>query len=438
MNISAQKRNWCHARPFGLVEVFVRSVSIALLAICASSSGGSFAKPAGAHRNAKSVGSETIPFVLDAQRILLNVTFETPDVGSRQALVWFNMGMPAPILTKALYRELGIDRGHNLTIRIGALSLEAAPETVVDGDGGFANPDFAQRFAPHPVEAMLPAWLFQQTLVTLDYQHRALTLAKPEGRKPEGVAVPLSINTTTGLIAVDVVVDGKTYPMVIDAGSGYSWMRGRVLADRLDVHPDWRRAQGAVGLSNYNMLDLAFEKNGMVARVPELAIGPVTLEKVGLLGTGFGNFGDSLVGDLFWDTWQRSAPSPVIGWLGGNALKPFELTIDFPNRMSYWRRQAKADAHDLDQVPITLVRHSGGYFIGGCVRNTGPSSPESASVEGCEIGDELVAVDGLSARGASIEQVLSALHGVPGERRRLVIEHHGKTMDIEARITAFD
>jgi hypothetical protein len=145
-----------------------------------------------------------------------------------------------------------------------------------------------------------------------------------------------------------------------------------------------------------------------------------------------GNIGNSFIGEMLWNNWQQSAPSPVIGWLGGNALKPFKLTIDFPNRVSYWQRQTKADAHDLDQVAITLVRRSGSYFIGGFVRKANPGQSESATLEGCEIGDELVAVEGLSARGASIEQVLSALHGAPGARRHLVIEHHGTRLELDA------
>ena len=76
-------------------------------------------------------------------------------------------------------------------MKLGGFSSEAAAETVIDGDGGLANPDFARRFAPHPVEAMLPAAFFSKPFITLDYQHRTLTLAQPGARKPTGVAVPL-------------------------------------------------------------------------------------------------------------------------------------------------------------------------------------------------------------------------------------------------------
>lgn len=436
-----QRRKPPNGRLTGFFKDFARSALLVFtLTVCTQTPGALSAKDARSPRSAQTSGVETVPFILDAQRILMNVTFETQEGGSRKALVWFNMGMPAPVLTKALYRELGVDRGRGLTIRIGEITLEVAPETVVDGDGGVANPDFNQRFAPHPVEAMLPAGLLRLFVVTLDYPSRTLSIARPGARKPDGVAAPFAFNTRSGLVAVDVAVDGRSYPMVIDAGSGYSWMRGGVLTQWLTAHPDWRRAQGAIGPSNYNMLDLAFEKEGTIARVPEMSIGAVTLKTVGVLGTGpvLGRFGDSLVGDLFWDNWQKSAPGPVIGWLGANALKPFKLTIDFPNRMTYWQSRTKPDAHDLDQVGITLVRRSDAYFIGGIVRKANLDTPDNATVEGAEIGDELIAVDGLSARGASMDQILSALHGARDARRRLVIEHGGSMKEIDARVTAFD
>ncbi len=383
----------------------------------------------------------TIPFILDAQRILFNVTFERPGGGTRKALVWFNMGMTAPVLTKALFRELEIDRGRPLALRIGDISFDVAPTVVVDGDGkNIGDPEFAQLFGPHPVEAMLPAGLLQKYVVTIDYRRRLLTLARPGAPKPKGTPVPCKLNAKTGLLSVEAMVDGKAYPVVVDAGAGYSWMRGSVVKEWLATHPRWRRAQGAVGLSNNAMLDYAFEKEGTLARVPDITIGAVELRNVGILGTGpiLGPLTDGLIGDIFWDNWQKSAPEPIVGWLGGNALKPFELTIDYPNGMTYWRRDAASDPHDLDQVGVTLVKRPGRYFIGGVVRKANPDTPDSVTVDGVEIGDELVAVDGANVAGFGKDLVLSALHGSPGERRRLVIERHGERRDIDTIVTAFD
>jgi hypothetical protein len=379
----------------------------------------------------------TVPFVLDAQRILLEATFETPDGAPRTTLVWLNMGMSAPALTAPLFRELAIDRGRPLDIRLGDLAVRLPSRAVVDGDGkNVGDPEFAQLFGPYRVEAMLPMGLFQDLVVTIDYRRRLLTLARPGARRPRGVPVPCKIEPRTGLVTVEAVVDGRSYPFVIDAGAGYSWMRGETLAQWLAAHPRWLRARGAVGLANNAMLDFAFETEGTLARAPEIAIGDVRLRNVGLLGTGpiLGPL-DALVGDVFWDNWQKSAPEPVVGWLGGNALKPFTVTIDYPGRTIYWQAESEPDAHDLDQVAVTLARREGRYLIGGLVR---VGASENPSVVGLEIGDELVAVDGAPVVGASKDEVLAALHGAPGERRVLTVERRGERRAIEAAVTAFD
>lgn len=387
------------------------------------------------------VFAANIPIVFDAQRILLEANFVRPDGSARKTLVWFNMGMRAPVLSRALYRELEIDRGRPLILRLGEVVVETPAQEIVDGDGkNIGDPEFAQLFAPHPVEAMLPAKLFLDYVVTLDYPQRRLTLARGDAGQREGVAAPFDLNPETGLIVVDAIIDGNSFPFVIDAGAGYSWLRGDIVKQWTRAHPDWRCANGAVGLSNNAMLDYAFEKQGTVARLPEIAIGALTLKDVGVLGTGpiLGRFGDALVGDFFWDNWQKSAPRPIVGWLGGNALAPFRVTIDYPNRMSYWRGAAKSGAHDLDQVGVTLVRREGRFFIGGVVRKASPDGVDADAVGGVSSGDELVAIDGDAIRGASKDQVYAKLRGAAGARRVLTVERDGARRDVETIVTSFD
>jgi hypothetical protein len=365
----------------------------------------------------------TLTFQLDVGRILVEARFQTPDGAERKALAWFNMGMKAPILTKALYRELGLDRGAPLRSLVGQTVFEAAADTVVDGDGGLGSPAFAENFGPHPVEAMLPASLFLSRRLTLDYKRHALTLEPTESARPAGVAVPIGVNAETGLASIDTVIGGQNYAFVIDAGSGYSWMRGAALAAWLAAHPDWRRAQGALGAANYNMLDLDFEKRGTLARIPSLSIGALELKDIAFFGTGpiLGGFVDGVVGDFFWDNWQKAAPRPVVGWLGANVLEEFTLTLDYPARMSYWRANGAPDAHDLDTVGVTLARRDGRYFVGAL----------AWPIEGVSIGDELLAVGDLPAPGAAKGAVIAALRGKPGDARRLTLGRDGASRQLD-------
>lgn len=381
----------------------------------------------------------TVPFTLDSQRIVVEISFEEPGGGKRAALAWFNMGMTQPVLSKGLYRELQIGSGQPLRMRFGDRAIEVASHAVVNGDGGVGVPEFSHLFAPRPVEAMLPASVLQQFVVTLDYGRRQITLAKPSMRRIDGIAVPASVNPKTGIVSVEATIAGKSYPVVIDAGSGYSWVRGDTARDWLARHPEWQRSDGAVGQANANMVDFDFEKKGTLLRLPEMRLGAVRLQNAGILSTGpvLGSFLDGMVGDVFWDNWQKGAAGPVIGWIGGNILKHFKVTIDFPNRVTYWQQQSPLDPHDLDQVGINLVRKGDRYFIGGIVRRA-QQRPSDNPVVDVQPGDELVAVDGVSVRGASKDTVLAALGGVPGDRRILVIEHSGARREVNAPVTAFD
>jgi hypothetical protein len=395
---------------------------ILILLLCFAGAGERSAAGSPARRPPKAPVA-ALPFQLDAGRMLVEACFQAPDGAERKALAWFNMGMKAPVLTRALYRELGLDRGAPLRLLIGEIVLEATADSVVDGDGGVGAPAFAENFGPHRVEAMLPASLFLSRRLTLDYKRRALILEPADGARPAGVGVPLSVNPETGLAIVDAVVDGQNYAFVIDAGSGYNWMRGAVLAPWLAAHPDWRRAQGALGAANYNMLDLDFEKRGTLARIPSLSIGALELKNIAFFGTGpiLGGFVDGVVGDFFWDNWQKAAPGPVVGWLGANVLEGFSLTLDYPARMSYWRANGAPDPHDLDTVGVTLARRGGRYFVGGL----------AWPMEGVAIGDELLAVGDLAAPGAAKGAVIAALRGKPGETHRLTLVRDGATRQLD-------
>lgn len=55
-----------------------------------------------------------------------------------------------------------------------------------------------------------------------------------------------------------------------------------------------------------------------------------------------------------------------------------------------------------------------------------------------EIGDELLAIDGLAARGASKDDVLAALHGAPRERKRLTLDRRGARVEADVAVESFE
>jgi C-terminal processing protease CtpA/Prc len=55
------------------------------------------------------------------------------------------------------------------------------------------------------------------------------------------------------------------------------------------------------------------------------------------------------------------------------------------------------------------------------------------TVEGVEVGDKLVQIDGNKTRGASLCTIFSALHGKPGETRILTLERNGTEVAVQAQ-----
>ena len=380
-------------------------------------------------------GVVTVPVTLASLRPVVELALIRPDGGARRALAWVNMGAPAPILSSALYRDLGIDRGHPLAIRIGDVRITVAASAVVDGPGDLDGRDlFSLLFAPRAVEAVLPASVLSHFQTVLDPAARTLTLAPPGTLKPIGTPVPVRVDPTTGVATVEARVPEVTVPLVLDCGAPYTWLRGHMVSDWVRAHPDWYREDGAVGRSNLAMADLGLERRGTVIRLPELSVGETTLRDVGALGTGplLGRAGEAVLGEVFWDAWQKGAGGPVVGWLGNNVLGDFRLTVDYAAGMTYWHRQRPTDAHDLDGVGLTLARDGDGYMVAAVAERNG-----ERLVRGAESGDRLVAVDGLPLEGMSPDRALATLSGKPGERRGLNLLDACGRRNVEAIVSPF-
>jgi hypothetical protein len=369
--------------------------------------------------------SGTTPFVLSGNRVYAELSFVRPDGSIHKALAFVDMGSPAMTIAEPLFKELRLDRKRPLTFRLGTMTVRIPAAEVT------SDPDEPRALGPdRMVEAMLPAGVLRQYQVVLDYQHRTLTIAKPGALKPEGIGVPFRMNGKTGLIAVDASIDGKPYAITIDNGSAYTWLRQSVAEPWLGAHPGWVRGVGAVGASNMMMSGDGAEASGIMLHIPEIKVGPVSLADVGALGAGPGRgFGGTLT--LF-DWYSTKNAVPVIGWIGGNVLKGFRLTVDYPNHTLYWLKQADADAHDLDQVGLTLQSQHGEYLVAAIATKNG-----QPTVAGVQAGDILRQVDELALKGATWGAIYAAMHGTPGDVRTLRLERQGRPIVVKASVTAF-
>ena len=366
--------------------------------------------------------SGTARLILDGNRIYADVEFVRPDGTARKALVFVDLGSPSMVLSKQLYEELHPGLSRSLTLRLGGMTVAVESSAV--------TPDSWLPFSiggDRQVEGVLPAGVMQKYQVRFDCARRAITLAQPGTLRPEGAAVPFRVNEKTGLIAIEASIGGETYPITIDNGSGYTWIRKSAALAWLARHPEWQRGSGAVGPSNMRMADDGIETAGVLLRIPEIKLGSVRMQEVGALAIAPDNSGHD-----FMDWYSAKNAVPVIGWLGGNVLRAFRITIDYPGHLTYWVRQGRIDPHDLDYIGLTLISRQGDYFVGGIVTQDG-----KPTVTGVQAGDKLVQIGALGTHLASRRAIFAAMHGKPGEVRALILERDGARIERQARVTAF-
>lgn len=365
--------------------------------------------------------SGTTSFVSEGNRIYAELGFMRPDGTVRRALAFVDSGSPSMIVSEELFKELQLGEKKRLTFRVGELPVEM--------DAGAVTSD---PWLPFPlggarkVEALLPAGVMRKYQVVIDYSKRSLTLAQPGTLKAEGDAIPFRVNEKTGLIGVNGEIDGQKFTLTIDCGSAYTWLDKKAAEPWLKDHPEWERGTGAVGLSNMRMADDGIEANGTVMRLGGMQLGALKLKQIGALAIG-----PSKTNWDFMEWYSQKNPGPVIGWLGGNVLRGFRITLDYANRTSYWLKQADLDEHDLDQVGLTLQSNHG-FFVSAIVAQKG-----KPAVEGVRIGDKLLKIAELDTKGATWGQVFSAMHGKPGEVRTLVLERDGKQFTVSAKVVSF-
>jgi hypothetical protein len=371
------------------------------------------------------ISSGTTPFVFNGNRMYAQLSFVRPDCSIHKALAFVDMGSPSFTVNESLFKELQLDQGRPLRLQLGAMPI-SIPASEVTSDKNKPQ----SMGSDLKVEASIAAGIMQKYEVVIDYQNRTMTFANPGTLKPQGVPVPFQVNHDTGLIAVDASIGGKAYAITIDNGSAYSWFRQSAVKDWLISHPAWERGVGAVGTSNMMMSGDGAEIDGLLLRIPEISLGSLSLRHVGVLGAGESKgFPGNL--DLF-DWYSTKNAVPVLGWLGGNVLRHFRLTIDYPSHIMYWLQQSRSDTDELHQVGLTLRARRGEYIVAAIATKNG-----RPTVKDVQPGDKLLRIDGLETRSATWGDIYHAMGGKPGEVRLLTLERGTHRVTVRARVTSF-
>src|SRR5436190_1413189 len=322
--------------------------------------------------------------------------------------------------------RLGIDTGSPIMLvdaaKFPGLTLPTTTQVTANVTAGSFTIDdvpLLQVQIGSPMDPLNFAGLFggnvmQQFPVRLDYAHptNAFRLGMPamemnvDGVEIPGAAVAFKLegggrgqlnNTLITFpatrIPVDVDLEGTLHHFILDTGASETTIRATLF--------DTLTADGRFILTGLPISTVAGPKMGRVTRVRALTVAGATVTTPVVM----------TIGDDIIDTIQGEVGHPVDGLLGGNFLREFMVTIDYPGRTLHLQRYTSAEIVDeFQRVGFELGGGGGAhrYAIGALYQGTDAQRKMLAE------GDEIVSVDGTALDALDSVTADDMLNGMVG------------------------
>lgn len=375
--------------------------------------------PWAAHAKA-ATGLVTVPMQVELDRPYIDVTLTGPNGYRVKAHAYVDTGGGALIFSAGLAKKLGLkangkalhEEGQTLTpTATPAMDIGGKRVELVDAHA-LIDAGETRTLGRTDAEMMLPGRFLLRYVVAFDYPARAFTLADPGAFKPDGTPVKAAISG--GMPVVRASVAGKSYGFLLDTGGQYCMISDAELGPWHKQHPDWPRADGVYGPANMQIGQ--FETKLYMLRIGALQWGPFRIEGAGAVSRPIGSYENMM---------SETVGMPVIGSIGGNVLRHFKVTVDYPAQTVYLDGSTTVRDGSIDMVGIMLEPAThGGYKVVGTV----------SGVRDIRIGDELLEVDGHDVTRAPFSTVANLLGGSPGTSRTLLLQRGPTRLTVHAKV----
>jgi hypothetical protein len=373
--------------------------------------------------------SVTVPFTLDHNRVVVDVTIPLADGTTQRAHAWVDNGNPDLVLSYNLAHRLGLTLmcdgqmcntptplseiligGMKLPLWSIRLKIQQKPENAM-----------SVVFPGMSAEMNIPSAVLRNYDVLINYPGREFTIAQPGMLKFRGVTAKVIVNGETGLIQVPSQIENKKYNLALDLGSSISFLAGELFDKLSAAHPVWPHMTGAIGPANLWGLD--DEPKRKLMRVDRLQFGPLFFTNVAVAAFPVERQ----------SPFEKRAGVPTAGLLGANTLLNYRVGLDYAHSTVYFDVGRLFNPPDFDVIGLILRPEDDGRFtiLGSADFNGQPSVGE------VQVGDHLVAVDGIPVAGSTLGQVWSMLGGEPGKERTLTVERAGKPFTVVAKVRHF-
>jgi hypothetical protein len=270
-------------------------------------------------------------------------------------------------------------------LTLGQFTVNDIPMVQFQTGGGMDPLNFA---------GLLGGNVMRQFSVRFDYAHpdRAFRLGMPQmepettGVETPGTAIAFSlegggrgrfeneiIEFPATRIPLTVDVEGVSHPFILDTGASETTVRTSVY--------DALKADGRGELLGLPIGTVSGPTTGSVTRARSITVAGETVLNPAVM----------TIGDTIIDGIETEVRHPVDGLLGGNFLREFLVTIDYPRRTMHLQRYtAPVIVDEFKRVGIELGVGTGAhrYRVATVYRGT------DAELKQLAVGDEIVSVDG--------------------------------------------
>jgi hypothetical protein len=371
----------------------------------------------------------TVPLTLDHNRVVIDVDIPLPDGSTQRIRGWVDNGNPDLYLSRRLASLMG------LAVTCDDKTCSAPPPREIT-IGGMKIPLAGAKEAKIPLkpvnaasviapgmsaEINIPSTILRNYDVLISFPDRRFTIAPAGTLKFNGVKAKAIVNSENGLIQIPSQVEKKKCNLALDLGASISLLAPELFDTFAAAHPSSPHITGAVGPAN--MWGFDSEPQWKLMRVDRIQYGPLFFTNVAVVE--------------FPKDWmaffEKRAGIPTAGLLGANALMNYRVGLDYAHSAVYFDVGRLFNFPEFDVIGLILRPEDDGRFtILGIADFDG-----KPSVAGIQVGDHLIAVDGISVSGSTMGPVWSLLGGEPGKERRLTVERSGKQFTVAAEVHHF-
>jgi hypothetical protein len=355
-----------------------------------------------------------MPGVPSPTRVGANLVFAEVSVnGKTGGRLGVDTGAPIVLIDATAYPGLTFPNQPevNATLTVGELTIDDVPVVPMSFGGGMDPLHFA---------GLLGGSVMRQFEVRFDYANPNMAFrlgAPPMEMATDGVEVPGTTTSFTleggglgrvgdgGVVAfeatripVQVEIEGTTHPFVLDSGASETTVRQSVFTTLT--------GDGRSQLSGLPIMTVMGSSSASATRVTTLTAGGQTVDNVVVM-----TIGDTLIDGL-----AMEVKHPVDGLLGGNFLRNFMVTIDYPGGVLHLQRYTTPPISDeFKRVGIELGIANGAHRYAAA--RVYPGTDAAAKM--LSMGDEVVSVDGQALDSLDPNVADESLNGTPGSTKTI-------------------